>query len=158
MGAPIDLRMARHGAILLLLGMLTGFVIVNFHNRNVGNAAHLTGLIGGYGLIALGLLWPKLNLGRWSGAGAWITAASLYLNWLGLVLQGGFGSGPKAPSFPRLGSTVLWDHAGGIILTIAVLLSVFSGLIVLIGLRKLTAPEDPLGSELKNQDDVIFRR
>jgi hypothetical protein len=88
MGAPIDLRLARHGAILLLLGMLTGFVIVDFHNRGAGNAAHLTGLIGGYGLIALGLLWPKLNLGRWSGAGAWITAASLYLNWLGLVLQG----------------------------------------------------------------------
>jgi hydroxylaminobenzene mutase len=158
MGAPIDLRVARHGAILLLLGMLTGFVIVNFHNRNVGNAAHLTGLIGGYGLIALGLLWPKLNLGRWSGAGAWITAASLYLNWLGLVLQGGFGSGPKAPSSPRMGSTVLWDHAGGIILTIAVLLSLLSGLIVLIGLRKLTATGESLGSELKDQDEVIFRR
>jgi hypothetical protein len=63
-----------------------------------------------------GMLWPKLNLGRfWSGAGAWITAASLYLNWLGLVLQGGFGSGPKAPSSPRLGSTALWERAGGTI-------------------------------------------
>ncbi len=144
MGAPIDLRLARHGAILLLLGMLTGFVIGDFHNRGVGNAAHLTGLIGGYGLIALGLLWPKLNLGRfWSGAGAWITAASLYLNWLGLVLQGGFGSGPQAPSSPRLGSTVLWDRAGGIILAIAVLLSLLSVLIVLIGLRKLRAPLIP---------------
>jgi hydroxylaminobenzene mutase len=89
MRTPIDLRLARHGAILLLLGMLTGFVIVKFHNRGAGNAAHLTGLIGGYGLIALGLLWPKLNLGRfWSGAGAWITAVSLYLNWLGLVVKG----------------------------------------------------------------------
>ena len=141
MGMPIDLRLARHGAILLLLGMLTGFVIVNFHNRGVGNAAHLTGLIGGYGLIALGLLWPKLNLGRfWSGAGAWITAASLYLNWLGLVVQGGFGSGPKAPSSPRMGSTALWDHAGGIILTMAILLSLLSALIILIGLRKLRIP------------------
>jgi hypothetical protein len=141
---PIDLRLARHGAILVLLGMLTGFVIVNFHNRNVGNAAHLTGLIGGYGLIALGLLWPKLNLGRfWSGAGAWITAASLYLNWLGLVLQGGFGSGPKATNSSFLGSTLLWDHAGGVILTIAVILSLVSVLIVLMGLRKLIAPADP---------------
>ena len=56
MRTPIDLRLARHGAILLLLGMLTGFVIVNFHNQNLGNAAHLTGLIGGDGLIALALL------------------------------------------------------------------------------------------------------
>ncbi len=155
MGTPIDLRVARHGAILLFLGMLTGFVIVDFHNRNAGNAAHLTGLIGGYGLIALGLLWPKLNLGRWSGAGAWITAASLYLNWLGLVLQGGFGSGPKAPSSPRLGPTVLWDRVGGIILTMAVLLSLLSGLIVLIGLRKLAAPAASPGVD--ERDELIFR-
>jgi len=33
----------------------------------------LTGLIGGFGMIAVGLLWPKLNLGRFlSGAGAWM--------------------------------------------------------------------------------------
>jgi hydroxylaminobenzene mutase len=146
MRTPIDLRLARHGAILLLLGMLTGFVIVKFHNRNVGNAAHLTGLIGGYGLIALGLLWPKLNLGRfWSGAGAWITAASLYLNWLGLVLKGGFGSGSKTTNSPPAGSTLLWDHTGGLVLTIAVILSLLSVLIVLIGLRKLVVPADPQG-------------
>lgn len=144
MGTPIDLRLARHGAILLLLGMLTGLVIVNFRNRNLGNAAHLTGLIGGYGLIALALLWPKLNLGRfWAGAGAWITAASLYLNCLGLVLQGGFGSGPKTTNSPALPSTVLWDHAGQVILAIAMILSLLSVLIVRIGLRKLGAPAGP---------------
>jgi (hydroxyamino)benzene mutase len=60
----LDLRLARHGAVVLLLGMLTGFVIGRFHNRNLGNAAHLTGLIGGYGLIALSPLWPKLKLPR----------------------------------------------------------------------------------------------
>lgn len=146
MGMPIDLRLARHGAILLLLGMLTGFVIVNFHNRNLGNAAHLTGLIAGYGLIALALLWPKLNLGRfWSVAGAWITAASSYLNWLGLVLQGGFGSGPNTANSPALGSTLLWDHAGQAVLAIAIILSLLSVLIVLIGLRKLAAPADLQG-------------
>jgi hypothetical protein len=138
MRTPIDLRLARHGAILLFLGMLTGFVIVKFHNRGAGNAAHLTGLIGGYGLIALGLLWPKLNLGRfWSGAGAWITAVSLYLNWLGLVVKGGFGSGPQTTNSPLRNSTLLWDHAGGVVLTIAVILSLLSVLILLVGLRKL---------------------
>jgi (hydroxyamino)benzene mutase len=146
MRAPIDLRLARHGAILLLLGMLTGFVIVKFHNRGAGNAAHLTGLIGGYGLIALGLLWPKLNLGRfWSGAGAWITAVSLYLNWLGLVSKGAFGSGPKVTNSTLGGSTLLWDHAGGAALTLAVILSLLSVLIILIGLRKLAAPAGPEG-------------
>jgi hydroxylaminobenzene mutase len=146
MQAHIDLRLARHGAILLLLGMLTGFVIFKFHNRSVGNAAHLTGLIGGYGLIALGLLWPKLNLGRfWSGAGAWITAVSLYLNWLGLVVKGGLGSRPNTTNSSLTGSALLWDHAGGFVLTIAVILSLLSVLIILIGLRKLVAQAGPQG-------------
>ncbi len=146
MQVPIDLRLARHGAILLLLGMLTGFVIVGSHNRSVGNAAHLTGLIGGYGLIALGLLWPKLNLGRfWSGAGAWITAVSLYLNWLGLFFLAEFGSGPNAANAPHLGPAVLWDRIGGITLFLAVWLSLASVLIILIGLRKLVTPTDAQG-------------
>jgi hypothetical protein len=131
MRTSIDLRLARHGAILLLLGLLTGFVIGNFHSRNIGNAAHLTGLIGGYGLIAVGLLWPKLNLRRsLSAAGAWITAASAYLNWLGLVLKDGFAT------------PFVWGRAGDIVLTMAVLLSLLSVVVVLIGLRKLAAPAD----------------
>ena len=143
MRAPIDLHLARHGAILLLLGMLTGFVIVGSHNRSLGNAAHLTGLIGGYGLIALGLLWPKLDLGRfWSGAGAWITAVSLYLNWLGLFFLAEFGSGPNATNAPHLGSTALWDRIGGTTLSAAVWLSLASVLVVLFGLRKLVVPTD----------------
>jgi hypothetical protein len=140
MRAPIDLRLARHGAILLLLALLTGFVVGNLHNRQAGVAAHVTGLIGGYGLIALGALWPKLSLGRvWSGAGAWITAASLYLSWLGLLFQG-FTSGSQARSSSLSVPAMMWSHAAAITLTIAVVLSLLSVLIVLTGLHKLTAP------------------
>ncbi len=136
MRTSIDLRVARHGVIVVLLGMLTGFVIGRFHNRSLGNAAHLTGLIGGYGLIALGLLWPKLKLQpSWSNAGAWITVVSMYLNFIGVAIQGAFGSGPKAIDSPFLGSPLLWDRAGGIILAIAVILSLLSVIIVLAGLR-----------------------
>jgi hydroxylaminobenzene mutase len=140
MQQSIDLRLARHGAILLLLGMLTGFVIAKFNNRGAGNAAHLTGLIGGYGLIALGLLWPKLTIGRrWSSAGAWITSVSLYLSWLGLVVQGSFGSGSNASHSPPLGSAALWENAGQITLFTAVCMSLLSVLIILVGLRRLSA-------------------
>lgn len=140
MQTSIDLRLARHGVIVLLLGLLTGFVIGNFNNRPLGDAAHLTGLIGGFGVITLGLLWPRLNLGSFlSGAGAWMAAASMYLNWLGLALRGGFGSGPSATNSPLLGSPLVWDRVGGLILTAAVVLSLLSTLIVLYGLRKLAA-------------------
>jgi (hydroxyamino)benzene mutase len=135
--AQIDLRLARHGAILLLLGMLTGFVIRGFHNRGAGDTAHLVGLMGGYGLIAIGLIWPKLDLGRfWSGAGAWITAVSLYLNWLGVLFLA-LGSGRNGSAIP--GSLTDWITAGQVALKVAVPLSLASAVLILIGLRRLTA-------------------
>lgn len=121
MQLPLDLRIARHGVIVVLLGMLTGFFIPKFHSHTLGNATHLTGLIGGYGLIALGLLWPRLSLrGRWSLAGAWITILSMYLNWAGLVLQDAFGSK---------------SHAGPTVLGAAIVLSLASVSFILAGLR-----------------------
>jgi (hydroxyamino)benzene mutase len=142
MRTPIDLRLARHGAILLLLAMLTGFVIGNVLDRGAGNAAHLTGLVGGYGLIALGLLWPRLKLGRvGSAAAAWITAGSLYLNGLGLVFKGLAGS-PAAAASPVPGPPLIWGRAGSMVLALAVLLSLVSVIIILIGLRRLAQPAD----------------
>jgi len=61
MQTSIDLRLARHGVIVLLLGLLVGFAIPGFHNPHLGNVAHLIGLIGGFGTISLSLLWPKLS-------------------------------------------------------------------------------------------------
>jgi len=137
----MGMRLARHGVIVLLLGLVTGFVIGKFHDRGLGNAAHLTGLIGGFGMIALGLLWPKLQLGRFgSRAGAWMTAVSMYLNWLGLAILGGLGSGPKAAQGAVSGSMLLWDRAGGLMLAVAALASLLAALVILFGLRKLGAP------------------
>jgi hydroxylaminobenzene mutase len=139
MQESIGERLVRHGVIVLLLGLLTGFVIGRFHSRTLGDAAHLTGLIGGFGLIAVGLLWPRLKLGRfWSGAGAWMAAVSMYLNWLGLAIQGGFGSGSKGSQATQ--AALLWDRAGATMLIVAALLSLISTLVILFGLRKLGAP------------------
>ncbi|HEY6927207.1 MAG TPA: hypothetical protein VI653_27270, partial [Steroidobacteraceae bacterium] len=136
MQTSIDLRLARHGVIVLLLGLLTGFFIGGFHSRHLGNVAHLVGLIGGFGMIALGSLWPRLNLGRsWSGAGAWMTASSMYLNWLGVALRGGLGSGADHAGPALLGSPLLWDRMGGVALTAGSMLSLLATLIILFGLR-----------------------
>lgn len=125
MRLPIDLQIARHGVIVLLLGMLTGFFIARFHSHSLRNAAHLTGLLGGYGLIALALLWPRLNLTRpWSTAGAWITIVSMYLNWAGLVLQDAFGNAGNSLA-----------RSGPLVLAAAIVLSLGSVAITLAGLR-----------------------
>ncbi len=142
MQTSVDLRLARHGVIVLLLGLLTGFVIGDFHNRRVGDVAHLVGLIGGFGVIALGPLWPRLNLGRFlSGAGAWMMASSMYLSWLGAALRGGLGSGPDHAGPSMLGSPLVWDRVGGLALTAGALLSLLATSIVLFGLRTITASE-----------------
>lgn len=137
MQPAIDLRLARHGAIVLLLGLLEGFVITRLHNRGAGDAAHLVGLIGGFGMIALGALWPHLNLSRsWSIAGAWITVVCMYANWLGCILLG-WGTGPGVPS---AGLPLLCQRAAPVVLFAAVWLSLLATLIVLVGLFRRAAP------------------
>ena len=131
MQTSVDLRLARHGVIVLLLGLLIGFVITKFHNRSIGDAAHLVGLIGGFGMIALSTLWPKLNLGRsLSTIGVWVTVVCMYFNWLGVVLLGGFGGG----------------RAGQVLLQVAIWLSLVSTGILLFGLRKSTIPPTAEGA------------
>jgi hypothetical protein len=109
------LRFARHGTLLLLAGLLTGFAMAKFHSHHLGNAAHVTGLIGGFGLIAVGWLWPRLRLGpRWAQLGAWAFIASMYLSWLGLTLKAALGSAPDAPLDSVGQGAVSWDSISGL--------------------------------------------
>lgn len=56
-------RLCWHGALLLLLGMLTGLVEAQFTNVRMGLAAHLEGIMNGILLLALAQAWPELRLG-----------------------------------------------------------------------------------------------
>jgi hypothetical protein len=129
-------RFARHGALLLLAGLFTGFGFGKFHNHHTGEAAHLTGLIGGFGLIAVGWVWPRLKLGRlWSELGAWTFILSMELNWLGLFLAAVLGSAPGTPAGSVGANAALWDVIGGRLLQAGVVLSVLGTLTLLVGLR-----------------------
>jgi len=130
------LRFARHGTLLLLAGLLTGFGIGEFHSHHFGNAAHLTGLIGGFGLIAVGWLWPRLKLGpSWSQCGAWCFILSMHLSWLGLVLKAALGSAPDAPLESVGQSGAAWNVLSASIILVGAVLSVIATLITLVGLR-----------------------
>lgn len=152
MQTSIDLRLARHGAIVLLLGLLLGFVITRFHNRGAGDAAHLVGLIGGFGLIGLSAVWPKLNLSRaWSAAGVWSTVVCMYANWLGCVFlalgSGAAVPGPAATGSAATASALPWDRGARVLLFGAVWLSLLSALILLFGLFRRTAPATAIQRE-----------
>ena len=82
------------GALLFLLGLLTGFGIPKFRSPRIGLSAHLDAIESGLGLIAFGLLLLHLRISvGWAsliGHTMWI---SLYLLWLGLVVGAVFGTG-----------------------------------------------------------------
>lgn len=147
MQTSIDLRLARHGAIVLLLGLLIGFVITRFHNRGAGDAAHLVGLIGGFGVMGLSAVWPKLNLSRvWSAAGVWSTVVCMYANWLGCVFLA-LASGPAVPGSAATASALPWDRGARVLLFSAVWLSLLSALILLFGLFRRAAPATAIRPE-----------
>jgi hypothetical protein len=141
------LHFARHGTLLLLAGLLTGFEIDKFHSHHLGNVSHLTGLIGGFGLIGVGWLWPRLRLRpRWSQLGAWSFIISMHLSWLGLALKGALGSASDAPLSSVGQGAALWDAIAISILEIAAPLSVAATLITLVGLRPIRQRAGATGS------------
>jgi hypothetical protein len=134
----LHLRFARHGTLLLLAGLLTGFGIDKFHSHHLGNVAHITGLIGGFGLIAVGWLWPRLSLGpRWAQLGSWSFIISMHLSWLGLAMKGALGSASDAPLNSVGQGAAFWDAIAIPIVQFAAPLSVAATLIMLVGLRPI---------------------
>lgn len=86
------------GAILFLLGLLTGFVIPSFQNPRMGLASHLEGVMNGSFLIALGAAWSHVTLGRRLE----LTALGLliygtYANWLFVTLAAIWGTNRLTP-------------------------------------------------------------
>jgi hydroxylaminobenzene mutase len=86
------------GALLFLLGLLTGFGIPGFCSSRIGLSAHLAAIESGLGLIAFGLLLPHLALSAtWSAIIAQTLWISLYVLWIGLVFGAIYGTGKALP-------------------------------------------------------------
>ena len=86
------------GALLFLLGLLTGFGIPKFRSPRIGLSAHLDAIESGLGLIAFGLLLLHLRISiGWASLIAHTMWISLYLLWLGLVVGAVFGTGRSIP-------------------------------------------------------------
>ena len=97
MNSSMDSLLCFVGVLLFLLGLLTGFAIPAARSPRLGLSAHLTGVQSGTFLIAMGLLWPHLDLGGWSDVIAHALWLSLYALWISLVLAAVFGAGHGLP-------------------------------------------------------------
>ena len=91
-------RLLWHGMFLFLLGLLTGFVELNFKNPRMGLAAHLEGLMNGIFLVALGAIWAEVKLTpRLMSVAYWTILYGTYANWAATTMAAIFGTAALSP-------------------------------------------------------------
>lgn len=94
----MNVRMIRHGFILILLALLAAFFIPAMAIPRLGLSAHTIGLLSGVLLIAVGGTWNAFRLPSRAGAvlfWSWLYAG--YANWLGCLLGAITGAGGTTP-------------------------------------------------------------
>ncbi|HEY2385563.1 MAG TPA: hydrogenase [Candidatus Binatia bacterium] len=91
-------RLAFHGMVLFLLGLLMGVVVQSVANPRIGLSAHTGTLLNGVFLVALAAVW------RWQRLGAaalrltyWLAVAGSYVSCGALFLAAVFGTSASTP-------------------------------------------------------------
>ncbi len=94
----MDTLLLQLGIALFLLGLLTGFVVPKFKNPRMGLSSHLEGVLNGIFLVALGLLWQRLNLSAaWLTAAFWLAIYGTFANWFATLLAAVWGASALMP-------------------------------------------------------------
>ncbi len=83
----VDRSLAAHGAIMTLLGLLSGFTPIFAKAPIAGLEAHTIGVVQGALLFGLAAVWPSLGSGRVVTAARYCALIGLYANWLGAQLS-----------------------------------------------------------------------
>lgn len=102
----------RCGALLFLLGMLTGFVLPLVENPRMALSSHLEGLMNGLFLAVLGLAWSRLRLS--TRAERWVVGLALYgtyANWATTLIASIFGTSRSTPIAGAGHAGELWQEA-----------------------------------------------
>ena len=98
MNDSISRKIIAAGAILFLLGLITGFIIPLVENSRMGLAGHLEGVMNGTFLIAVGAVWTRLVLSTgFERTAFWLLLYGTYANWLLVLLAAFFGTSEMTP-------------------------------------------------------------
>lgn len=91
-------RLLQLGALLFLLGLLTGFGMPAYANPRMGLASHLEGVMNGLLLLVLGLLWPRLSLSPAARVILfWLAIYGAFINWATVLFAAVVGAGTMMP-------------------------------------------------------------
>jgi hydroxylaminobenzene mutase len=82
-----DRTLVAHGAIMTLLGLLSGFSPMFAKAPVAGLEAHTIGVLQGALLFGLAAVWPSLGRGGVVTAARYCALIGLYANWLGAQLS-----------------------------------------------------------------------
>jgi len=89
-------NLIRYGILLLLLGLVTGFLIPILQNPRMGLSSHLEGTMNGMLLIIIGLIWPKLVLSNKQYKLCYMLALfGTFTNWFTTLLASIWGAGSE---------------------------------------------------------------
>jgi (hydroxyamino)benzene mutase len=91
-------RLVRHGLLLFLLGLITGFAVPVMTNPRAGLAGHLEGVMNGMFLVIVGLAWSELSLSNRVGQiVSWLALVGAYANWAATTASGVLGTSRGTP-------------------------------------------------------------
>ncbi len=86
------------GALLFLLGLLTGVLVPAFRNPRLGLSSHLEGVMNGTFLMVLGAVWHRVRLSRLPAALCFgLLVYGAFANWFTTLLAAVFGAGRMTP-------------------------------------------------------------
>ena len=131
-------RLVRHGVILALLGLLTGFAPMVVRNPRMALAAHVGGVMNALLLLGLGAIWSAVRLGpgtQRAAVGLLLWAA--YGNWAITLLASITGAREFAPlAGAGHGADVFVEKATRLLIATVALAGRAGLVLVLSGLRR----------------------
>ena len=100
------------GAILFLIGLLSGFFVEMFLNSRMGLSSHLAGIQGALFLLVIGALWQYVSLPRiFTAITAWSIVYGMYGFWIALTLSAIWGTSEATPIAGAGYSASPWQEA-----------------------------------------------
>lgn len=126
------------GVFLFLLGLLTGFAIPAMSVPRLGLSSHLEGIMNGMFLMLLGLVWPRLSLGKPLATMTLVAAIyGAFANWTATFLAAQLPAGELMPIAAAgvVGTPLAESIVSALLISLAIAMILVCGSL-LWGLRK----------------------
>lgn len=138
MDQQISRKLKMLGMLLFLLGLITGFAMMNFKNPRMGLAAHLEGVMNGTFLVVAGLVWNDLKLSEsLKKITCWSLIYGGFVNWFVTLLAAYLGTSKMTPITGQgYTGTILHENIVTVGFISVGLTMVFSLAVIVYGLRE----------------------